>query len=167
MKNIIQITAFLFLVSMASCVKPPEYPIEPRIEFISIENDSVKQNQDQIYSLVTFSFTDGDGDLGAATDVVNDAPFNIIFNDTRTEEGYLYYYKMPFIPKQGVADGISGEVTVKVRANCCTPLSPTDLVCQPNEGNPPEEIIYTIQVFDRAGNYSNTIEIDPIILICD
>ena len=48
---------FIFFVSIVSCLKPVQYPDEPAVEFVQfdIHGDS---------GIITFYFTDGDGDIG-------------------------------------------------------------------------------------------------------
>ncbi len=156
MKNLILLIT-LCIIIVASCVKPPEYPVEPEIEFVSITKSEIRQNVDT--TNITFSFTDGDGDIGLPD---TDPGTNITVTDTRT--GFQEFFRIPFIPQQGVANGISGEVTITVLATCCLNSNP---ICQPTVGANPEEIIYTIQVRDEAGHESNLIEVSPVTLICD
>ncbi len=156
MKNLLLLSAFSILLVIA-CVKPPEYPVVPEIQFLNVSKSAIQQNADT--TNITFSFTDGDGDIGLAD---NNPNTNVTLTDTRT--GFQEFFKIPFIPQQGVASGISGEVTLTVLATCCLNSNP---ICQPTPGANPEEIIYTIQVRDEAGNDSNLIEVSPIMLICD
>ena len=74
---------FLSMV-MASCQKPLEYPIEPKIAF---EGFTYLINEDSTFTgegIVSFSYTDGDGDLGLG-DGDTLPPFG--FHDT-------HYYNM-------------------------------------------------------------------------
>jgi hypothetical protein len=58
----LSIAAFLLI---AACAQPPEYPIEPQLEFISLSKTSMRQgNGTEDTTLVTLGFTDGDGDIG-------------------------------------------------------------------------------------------------------
>ena len=95
---------FFIIALIISCTKPPDYPIEPIIEFERLSRNSMKQgftNNDSI--VVTVSFTDGDGDLGS-----NDSTIDIFVSDTRIPNAEPSPYKMPFVPVQGVGNGISG-----------------------------------------------------------
>ncbi len=157
MKNLYWFCLFAGLL-MTSCVKPPDYPTEPTIGFVSVGRTTLKQDVDT--TLVTISFTDGDGDLGVSD---TDPTTNYIITDTRT--GFQEFYKIPLISQQGVGNGISGEISVELRAQCCIPT--TGVPCLPNPGQMPEDIIYTIQITDRAGNASNIVDLPPITLICD
>ena len=55
-----------FLVTAYGCNKPPEYPIEPKIEFKDIESYPVfTQGAKKDSLIIVTRFEDGDGDLGA------------------------------------------------------------------------------------------------------
>lgn len=158
MRKFLGICLLAFLL-VTSCVKPPDYPVEPIIEFVSFSKTSIGQNVDT--TLLTIYFTDGDGDLGEQD---NSPTTNIILTDTRIGQGFKEYYKVPFIPKQGVGNGISGEIYISL-TQCCVPT--TGVPCQPNPGQMPEDIVYTMQLSDRAGNLSNIITLPPLTIICD
>ena len=79
------LVALLFLtMAMLSCQEPVEYPIEPHIKY---EGFTYLSNSDSAFSgegIISFSYTDGDGDLG-----LDDA-------DTLTPFGFhdAHYYNM-------------------------------------------------------------------------
>jgi hypothetical protein len=52
----------------AACFNPPDFPIEPQIEFVSIRYKEYGTGFDSEYDslILTISFKDGDGDLGLA-----------------------------------------------------------------------------------------------------
>lgn len=59
---------FLFLmIALDSCFNPPEFPIEPEIDFQSIEFKKGGSNADSL--ILTITFKDGDGDLGIDEDI--------------------------------------------------------------------------------------------------
>lgn len=140
------------LMLIASCVKPPNYPIEPQIEFISFSQTTIQEQQDSFY--VTFSFTDGDGDLGWASED-NDTT-DIFFLDTRINA--VTTVKLPFIPQQGVGNGISGEVRILMLPTRCAFQNPPV---------PTQELIYTLYINDRAGNSSNVLTLPPLTVVCN
>lgn len=156
MKNIV----LLFILSVwciAACVQPPDYPIEPEIEFVSLSKSDIRQNVDTFR--VTFAYTDGDGDIGIDPASPEN---NVIITDSRT--GSSDSFRVPIVPQQGVANGISGEITLLVLASCCLNSTP---ICEATPNANPEEMTYSIQMFDRAGNASNVTQTSPIRLICD
>ena len=152
MKNIV-LLSILMMLGIAACIQPPNYPIEPEIEFVSLSKSEVLQAIDTFR--INFAYTDGDGDIGAVGN-------NVIITDSRT--GFEETFGVPLVPQQGVSNGISGEISLLVFASCCLNSNP---ICLPTPNANPEEIIYTIRMFDQAGNISNTIQTSPIFLICD
>src|SRR5690606_28240519 len=104
----------LIVATIFSCVKPPDYPIEPVIEFERMSRNTMFQGNTNTDSVVvTISFTDGDGDLGS-----NDGTMGIFLKDTRFE-GDPRTFIIPFVPVQGVGNGISGEIEMWVQTTCC------------------------------------------------
>lgn len=65
----------LFVVS--GCFNPPDFPVEPQIEFESIQYKEYGTGFDTEYDslILTISFKDGDGDLGLDPSE-NNAPYN-------------------------------------------------------------------------------------------
>ena len=64
MKNRSLIIVLSLVLAVCSCQKPVEYPIEPKITY---EGFTYLLNADSTFSgegIVSFSYTDGDGDLG-------------------------------------------------------------------------------------------------------
>jgi len=145
------------MLAITACVQPPDYPIEPEIEFLSISKSEVLQAIDTF--IIAFSYTDGDGDIGLDLD---DPDNNVIITDSRT--GFEETFKVPVIPQQGATNGISGKISLLVFASCFLNSNP---ICLPTPNANPEEIVYTVRMFDKAGNESNTIQTSPIMLICD
>lgn len=150
------------LAWFSSCATPPDYPIEPFIEYVAVSKDTLQRNvvsPDETF--VTFSFTDGDGDLGDRDTLV------LFVTDTRT--GVLSnQYKVPEVPELGASNGIKGEITFRVLSSCCN--FPDDLMLDPCFDETPlyryDKIVYEIYLKDRAGHQSNTIRTDTIYLRC-
>jgi len=156
MKNIILLSAIIAF-GITACIQPPDYSIEPEIEFVSISESELLQNIDSVW--ITFSYTDGDGDIGFEDE---DGINNVIITDSR--DGFEQTFGVPEVPQQGASNGISGEITLLVLPSCCFNSSP---ICQPTPGVSPEEMFYTIRMFDRAGHVSNDTQTSPIFWICD
>jgi len=166
------IRAFLLFLGLAilivSCIQPPEFSNIPEIEYVGINKKQVVQgsgtNQDIL--IVEFSYTDGDGNIGA----VEDSFFNnIVFIDNRI--GLETFSGIPTIPRQGVGSGISGLISVEIpTANqgiCCIyegqgALDP----CTPSTLFPTDTFTYTIYIMDQDLNESNRIETEPIVVLC-
>lgn len=115
---------------------------------------------------ITFTFTDGDGDLGFE----DKGEKSIFLTDTRDNVEKLPY-SIPFVGLQGVGNGISGDITI-VFANsstCC--IYPPDsgrIPCDTSFRVPKtfDTLSFKIKIRDRAGHFSNEIETDPIYLRC-
>ncbi len=154
------LSLLLFIgIIWSSCLTPPEYPDEPRIEFVSMLRDTVIQGVDS--NVITISFEDGDGDIGSNNEV------NLFLTDTRfTSPARVQTFKIPVIPQQGIGNGISGKVDILIDPGslCCVN---TKITCVSEENAPMEPTVYTMYLEDRAGNVSNVIELPPLYLICD
>ncbi|CAN5453027.1 hypothetical protein BH09BAC1_BH09BAC1_18020 [soil metagenome] len=156
--------------TFTSCVEPPRYPNEPAIELVSVSADTIRQLQDSVF--IAFKFTDGDGDLGfedlstadcelcdsscyshpTFTLFILDNRFNIVDGDTVR---CLKTFNIPYIPPKGATDAISGVITVLLTNEFCLP------------GRAVDTVSYSIVIRDRAGNFSNRIETEKIILLCN
>ncbi len=163
-----KIPFFFFLifliVGLSYCIQPPDYPSEPVITFKSLNKNVIEQGSaTAIFDtlVVTISYTDGDGDLG-----YEDPAFDIILTDSR--DGNINQFRLPVIPEQGTGNGISGEIQLFI------PNAPSNLCCIPEIGDPctviaglsEDTFSYSIYIIDRAGHQSNTVETDPITLLC-
>jgi hypothetical protein len=149
-----------------SCVQPPNYSNVPEIEFVQFNQDSITQGLAQNVNdtlEVTFSFTDGDGDIGDETEAID-----VFLIDSR--DNFPNPIKLPVIPNIGTENGISGEITVRI------PNKPSNICCTYPDGSPPctinnefpvDTFSYQIYMVDRAGNESNRIQTDQITIICN
>lgn len=148
-----------------NCVQPPDYPDEPVIEFKSLSKSMLKQTplvngQDSL--LITFSFTDGDGDLGFKDD--EGSLFIIDGRDSYSKPAY----RIPYIEQQGAGNGISGEISISVPTTCCIypdPATGNTISCQ-FVPIVQDTLFYRISIKDRAGHVSNEIRTPDILLIC-
>lgn len=140
---------FLLVAVVAGCVKPPEYPDEPRIELVEVNKTSfVEFDPDSLR--ITIYFEDGDGDLGGE-DVDS---LNMFWEDSRVP-GFQIASKIPFIELQGNHKAISGNIYAIRGISQC--INPVDV----------DTFHYTIQIRDRAGNWSNEIRTPDLTLLCN
>ena len=156
---------FIFLIALITislldfgCTKPPDYPDEPQIEFLSWNRTIVEQETDSLW--LNISFTDGDGDIGDAEDT--NEPF-VFFTDTRTNLGGFQDVTLPLVPQQGAGNGINGEISVKVIGVCCLNISTP---CIPSSEMQFDTVVYEVYITDQAGNQSNVITTDPVLIRC-
>ncbi len=164
MKNIFFLCLFLLALS---CTRPPDYPIEPVIEFVSLSKNTFSQRlggADEI--TLTLRFTDGDGDIGSADRNRNNE--DIIITDTR-DGGPEAPNHLVEVPPAGANNGISGEIYIKLLGTCCIyPITGPDIPCEPATTSfNRDTLIYEIFIKDRAGNESNILTIEPIYITCD
>ena len=107
---------------------------------------------------VTFSFTDGDGDLGSEDSL------NIFLTDKR-DNFLVDRFRIPFIPEEGSGNGIEGEIRVMVFTSCCIYESGQP-PCTTGTDQTLDTLTYELFIKDRSGNESNRIETNPIVLQC-
>ena len=157
----IKILLYLFLIiAFATCIRPPDYPIEPQIEFVGMTKTTMRQGfgtEDSVY--ITLSFTDGDGDLGG---ISGKDSLNVFITDKRNNKPVEQTFRIPFVPEAGAKNGISGEIRFLMYTTCCLSLEP----CIATPVRPTDTLIYDIYIKDRAGHASNIIKTYPIILQC-
>ena len=180
MKNRNLIGLLFLALAAFSCQKPVEYPIEPHIAY---EGFTYLFNADSTFSgegIVSFSYTDGDGDLGL-DDSDTLPPFG--FHDA-------HYYNM----EVDYLKCVNGEFVVTPLLSPHVPTSPTDTVLWDtitfnarfhrlrdnddpkaisgmmdyrlmvkNPFSPNDTIKFAIRILDRALHVSNTIQTDAII----
>jgi hypothetical protein len=154
----------LVLYFIVGCAKPPEYPFAPVIKYEGINKTVIAQGNAQAeedYLIITFSFTDGDGDISFERDSID-----VFLTDSR--DGTRIPYRLPTISTQGVGNGISGNITIRILNKlqiCCTfPNGATP--CTKSTIFPTDTFSYFIQMRDRAGNWSNTEQTDVVTVLC-
>lgn len=149
-------------IALVTCVNPPDYPDEPVIEYQSISKNLLLQSSlgsDSV--IITFSFTDGDGDLGFQDD--SESIFIVDGRDSFQKPSY----RIPYIEQQGAGNGISGEISIVLPTTCCiyapNPIPPCEVAIAPQTF---DTVFYYIYIKDRKGHLSNTIQTEPIGLRC-
>ncbi|HMQ08163.1 MAG TPA: hypothetical protein PKC30_12745 [Saprospiraceae bacterium] len=168
MKVVIKNYVALFILAgwvfhLNSCVKAPDFPLEPEIDFVGFSKSTMNQgglNNDSTF--MTISFQDGDGDIGHPA---NSTMRSLFIIDKRT--GNIYnQFKVPEIPEQGVGNGVRGEITVLMYTTCC--IFP-DLIppCSAPSQFPTNDLSFEVYLVDRAGNESNRINTGIINLLCN
>lgn len=142
-------TTILIAMLFTACIKPPEYPVEPYIEFQSVNKvNFIKFDPDSLK--VDIYFEDGDGDIGG-TEIDS---LNMFWEDSRVP-GYRIGSKIPFIELQGNHDAISGVIHATRGISTCISSSDVDT------------FYYSIQIRDRAGNWSNIIRTPDLYISCN
>jgi hypothetical protein len=148
---------------VVSCANPPDYSDTPAIEFVSLSKNTMLQSKFGSDTVaLTFSFTDGDGDIS-----FSDTTSNIFIVDAR-DNFSKPSYRVPTIDEQGTGNGVSGTITIAVPTTCCIYPLNTAPPCDTSSFAPQrtDTLTYRIQIMDRARNKSNEITTSPIILVC-
>ncbi|MFN0035717.1 MAG: hypothetical protein ACKVUS_11670 [Saprospiraceae bacterium] len=165
MKKLFLFAAACLCVLFQFCVQPPDYPDEPVIAYVGLSKNLLQQGQDNDSFLVTFSFTDGDGDLGFPVTDYTPSVFVRDSRDSFPKPGF----QLPYVEPQGAGNGISGEISVKLYSVCCIYTAPDgiNLACE----DVPQSLqfdtfYYYIKIRDRAGHESNEIKTEAITLRC-
>jgi len=141
----------VFIALFNACTNPPDFSEVPEIEFVSVNKVLIHEQQDSIN--LVFSFKDGDGDLGVNQ---SDTSSNTFITDIRSgKKPFTYLYRLPYVSSKGSIKAISGQVSINIPGVTCVP------------GKTIDTILYRIQIIDRAGHYSNIIESEKIVVICE
>jgi hypothetical protein len=166
MKKTGYILVIVFALGVSFCVQPPDYPDTPEIKYIGISKNEMQQGDGYTDSLfVTFSFTDGNGDLGFPE---SDPTASVFIRDSR-DSFPKPPLQLPYVEPQGTGNGISGEITVKLPTTCCIYTSPEGIKFACNDvpvSIQYDSFFYFIKIRDRSGNESNEIKTEVIRLRC-
>ena len=146
---------------LMGCPEVEEFPSEPSIEFVSL----IRNTTDS--ATLTFSFTDGDGDIGLSDSDTTGSfapgePFhhNLFIEYFELQNGdwtlitlpLPYRYRIPRITPTGQNKLLEGSIDVAL-----APF-PTD----PNSAF--DTVKYSIQLADRALNLSNVVESSSFVV---
>jgi len=159
----------LLLLLAASCAQPPDYPIEPVLEYVGMSKNTLVQGdgtEDETW--ITLAFTDGDGDIGFFKEGSTQVETDLFIRDLRLD-AVTEKFTIPFIPEQGSSNGISGEINFRMYTTCC--IFPDWVTGQPapcdtSPEYPMDTVRYEIYIKDRAGHESNRVQTELIYLLC-
>ncbi len=143
-----RITFLLITLFVASCTKESNelsFDTTPKIDLLSISNDTIIEFQESIS--FSISYEDGDGDLGNPDPNIN----SLFVKDSRLQNEDAFYVQ-PLAPV-GESISITGNLTIE--------LASTFILGNANT----EFVTFTIYMLDRNGNKSNVIETEPITII--
>jgi hypothetical protein len=146
---------------LGGCVDDaPRFSTTPEIEFVSIEPKVIKEYSTTFF--VKLRYKDGDGNLGFEDEFagLRDSA-DLIMLDNRPEVGSIpdydgrWTYNLPNLTPSGRNPSIQGEITVAFPA----------LMARLDPLNPEEKLTFTIWVYDRDGNRSNTVLTDEVTVV--
>lgn len=137
---------------ISSCSDDETYPVTPVIAFKSLQKLVSITGNDSL--VLTFSFTDGDGDIGSApADSFGRDVYAKLYelNNGVFQEANLgapLSYRVPFLEPRGNNSSLKGDILINLDYN----------ILRPND-----TIYYKLFMEDRAGNKSNEITTSTII----
>jgi hypothetical protein len=162
-------SSIFFLAVLSGCYNPPEFSSVPRIEYASIEKfpeiDPISGGKtDKV--VVTITFEDGDGDLGASAAELSDDAFKDRYGDSGSyelitvrklpngslDERIYLEDKFKWIPILKT-DGTKGAIKGKLDMNVFRRYGNSSVMVEEK---------YKIRIRDRALQYSNQVETDFI-----
>lgn len=152
---------FLLSVGFIACTSPEKYPIEPELIKARFSRNLVKQYPDSFK--LYLDFTDGNGDLGSNDQ--NQPLSDILIIDTRRIPADTSFYSIPYFDYPATENGVSGEIEVSLPAPCC--IDPSGIILCPLLPGQQQGLSYTIQIRDRAGNWSNALVTDSLFFKCE
>lgn len=134
--------------------KAPVFPIEPKIEFLSISKTEVKEFEDID---IVIKYQDGDGDLG--NEISDSTNYDLFLLDQRPGLPTSFYdgkirYNLPNLTTETRKPSIQG--TIKINVQGLIRLNP--LLAR-------EKCSFGIYLKDRAGHYSDTVYTPDFFII--
>ncbi len=145
---------------MWSCSSDPGFGNKPDLEFFGISPKVVKAIADSI--IIKVEFTDGDGDLGNATNANND----LVVLDNRYKDSNnpitlaaaTLSYSLPNLTPDTKNPAIQGLITIEVIGTA---------VRRDSRGIelPVDSTTFDVFVIDRLGNVSDTVTTDMIRIL--
>jgi len=160
------LTFAICLLIFSGCKKANEYPVEPLINFKSLTTDKNSNGKD-IAGRITFSFTDGDGDIGLAD---NDTfppynpsgqyYYNLVLKYFSKPNGvwipntaYHLNGRLPVITPEGTNKAIRGDIEYFIYGLDQLPQCAVNL-----------PVRFELYIYDRALHRSNTITTEEILI---
>lgn len=158
---------FVLALLVVGCVKPPNYPDEPVITYVEVNQNTIPQasrNAPIDTLVIVIGFTDGNGDLSD-----DGTEPNIELIDSR--DSTIIPNRIPVINDQGTENGIRGEITILIpnkiggsKGICC--IFPDRRICEVDPQYPVDVYHYTVRIMDRSGNWSNSMDTEDITILC-
>ncbi len=161
----------LVVIGFSSCLKGPEYPIEPNITNVTIDKTVIDNFVESF--VISIDFEDGDGDLGAIPDSGGDSPAasdNVFIVDNRINIGldsvFLRQFSVETLTPSGGNQTIDGTIRVTVTDVCCFNEGGS-AACPFNDVRiETNEVVFDVYVMDRAGHKSNVMQTPPLTIRC-
>jgi len=146
------ITSLLLIINWG-CEDSQSYPHTPHIAFHSFTVAPSAEPTEQAIGKLTLTFVDGDADIGFADTTLTDT-FNLFLstfyrqNNDYTLKFDPVGYRLPEVPQSSYKTHAKGEIELTL----------------PFISIPNDSIKFSVYLFDRAGNKSNTLETPSFLL---
>lgn len=165
------ILLLLIILSFVACTVKPEFPPEPKIEFVSLSKNVVNQGDTLTIKL---NFEDGDGNLGKDPGLSANCGSNVCEFDSDTtcfkdpffgaflidmRDSCFARTNLPNFEPNGKIKAVSGELFL---------ITPP-LFCKLGScvGCTVDTLVYQVVVKDLVQNYSNPVFTDTIYINCN
>lgn len=146
LKQSILVLLLAVFISLSSCDNGlTDIPVEPEIELISVSPTEVAAFKDSIVFVV--KYTDGDGDLGTNVDTER----NVFLLDQRLN--VTHEFRLKQLAPEGANVPITGRFDVTLPSTIKSDSTAMS-----------ESIVFELYVVDRAGNQSNTVLSEPVMV---
>ncbi len=155
---------FILMFTLVNCRKPEEFPVEPKIEFVSLTKIQSLNGVDD-KGILTISFTDGDGDVGLSeSDTLQ--PYD-------TSSVYYYNFFIDYFEKK---QGVFTKVNLPFSINSRIPVLNSSGSTKPLKGtidielfinnilSPYDTIRFECSICDRALHVSNKIITSELVI---
>jgi hypothetical protein len=151
-----------FLILLVSCEKEDQYSDIPEIKYknftMAVETENGFENT---IGRLTFTFTDGDGDIGIDpnAETANDTTITEVYNTFITRfykennqfvRDTIITYIIPFLEGGVYREYLKGEIEIKIYFN----------------NFPYDTLMFDFYIYDRANHKSNT-ETTPEIIVSE
>ena len=149
------VVLILSVMLFCSCSGDNNINSAPEITYMGMNKDVLRQGslglEDTL--IVQFGIKDIDGDLSGVSG-------NVEVIDNRNGELHVFN-RIPDLPQTDI--GNVGTVTLNIPTLCC--FFDDEPACSTPEGAT-DTMTFGIRVFDRAGNMSNTVNTDELVILC-
>ncbi|MFQ3577110.1 MAG: hypothetical protein SNJ77_11810 [Cytophagales bacterium] len=181
----------LLILGLLGCIKPPDIPKEPHIEFKEIFKTSSNDSLNNRYRIV-FYFRDGDGDIGIKRNEQGNKPFDlgtdpdfnpyyrnlwVVMQVKRNNEYKDVRFNLPGSPdinffglnqtiEPPMVDALEQKRAIEGHINFDFEIRISDVnFFNPNFAANRDSVRFKLTLVDRAFNKSNEIFTDPVLVI--
>lgn len=158
---------FIYLAWVGtSCISEPEFPFRPSITFDAVDVIRVTDQLGNIADSVSISilFEDGDGDLGA---LPGDTTDNYFVNLLQLRNGQFVRFNVPdsTLDFNGTFPDLNAEGVGAIKGTLLYSF-PSIRLSTYRLLNIPANDIWKFEIYikDRAGNFSDTIQTDSVVV---